>query len=403
MRIKELKNKKILILGFGKEGKDSYAALKKLFPKKKIAIADEKKNGKDYLKAVRNYNLIIKTPGIPTRVVKPFLKKGAKITSQTEIFFDNCPGMIIGITGTKGKGTTASLIYQILKRAGLKARLVGNIGKPVFQILLGSRGDHIFVYELSSHQLQNLKKSPHIAVFLNLFPDHLDYYKNLGEYQRAKENIVLFQTKEDFFIYNKDDKIVIKIAKKTKAKKIPVQGKFNVLNRKAAIAVAKLFGIPEKKIEQAVKNFKPLPHRLEFVGRFNGIDFYDDSMSTIPEVTIAALDDLGRKVKTLIVGGSDKGSDYSKLAKKILQNKIRTLIIFPGTGEKVWQKILKIRKNNLPSPFFVNSMKDAVEISFQKTKRGEVCLLSPGAASFNFFRDYSERGSLFKKYAKKKR
>lgn len=419
MRLSELKDKKILILGFGREGKDSYLALKKLFPGKKIGVADEKKNGKDYLKEVKNYDVIIKTPGIPQRAVKPFLKKGAKITSQTEIFFDNYPGMIIGVTGTKGKGTTATLIYQILKKGGLKAHLIGNIGKPVFQTLLKSKKQDIFVYELSSHQLQNLKKSPHIAVFLNLFPDHLDYYKSFKEYQKAKENVALFQTKEDFFIYNRDDKIVKEIAKKTKAKKIPfnlclkwklkqiikrkeipLKGDFNLLNVGAAVEVAKLFSISRKKIREGIKTFKPLPHRLEFVGKYKGIKFYDDSMSTLPEVTMAALDALGNKVKTLIIGGSDKGSDYSELAQKILQSNLKTLIIFPGTGGKVWQEILKIRDNNLPEPFFVSSMKEAVKIAYQKTSRGEVCLLSPGAASFNLFQDYRERGNLFKRYSR---
>ncbi len=433
MRLSELKDKKILILGFGREGKDSYLALKKMFPGKKIGIADEKKNGKDYLKAVRNYDVIIKTPGIPGRIVKPFLKKGIKMTSQTEIFFDNFKGTIIGVTGTKGKGTTCSLIYQILKKAGLKAHLVGNIGKPVFQYLLKGKGEDIFVYELSSHQLQNLKKSPHIAVFLNLFPDHLDYYKNFNAYQKAKENIALYQTQNDFFIYNRDDKIVKEIAKTTKAQKlsfncclirrikqqdIPLRGEFNLQNIKAAIVVGKILGVSERDIARAIKNFKPLPHRLEFVGRHKGIDFYNDSMSTIPEVTMAALDALGSKVKTLILGGSEKGSDYAELAQKIAQSKIRTLIIFPGTGEKVWQEILALKKTNLPQPFFVDSMSEAVMIAYQQTSRparnasrsdaggGEVCLLSPGAASFNLFRDYKERGNLFKRhirqYAKKR-
>ena len=207
-----LKNKKILVLGFGKEGKDNYLALRKLFPGKTIGIADKlefkelpKKNqelikkdknlklylGKNYLLSLKNYQLIIKTPGIRLSSLKPFLRtcslhsqnldsslrsklrKKTKITSQTEIFFECCPGKIIGVTGTKGKGTTSSLIYQIFKKSGFKAHLIGNIGRPVFQTLLRAKTSDIFVYEISSHQLQSLKKSPYIAVFLNLYPDHL--------------------------------------------------------------------------------------------------------------------------------------------------------------------------------------------------------------------------------------
>jgi len=179
MKLEELKDKKILILGFGREGRDNFLALRKLFPKKILAIADrmeleelpkkiqkplkfEKKLklyfGKDYLKALEKYDLIIKTPGIPLKTIKPFLKRGQRMTSQTEIFFDNCPGIIVGVTGTKGKGTTASLIYKILKKGGKKVKLIGNIGKPVFQTLLRAKRGDIFVYELSSHQLQNLIK-----------------------------------------------------------------------------------------------------------------------------------------------------------------------------------------------------------------------------------------------------
>lgn len=453
MKLNELKNKKILVLGFGREGKDSFLALRKLFPEKVLAVADRLKIkpqrspadsgtlrgrdlrfkkvkwhlGENYLKALKNYNLIIKTPGIPLRIVKPFLKKKTKVTSQTEIFFDNCPGKIVGVTGTKGKGTCASLIYQILKKGGLKAHLVGNIGKPVFQTLLKAKPGEIFVYELSSHQLQNLKKSPQIAVFLNLYPAHLDYFRNFKEYQRAKENITRWQTKKDFFVYNKDEKPLTEIAEKTRAQKIPfglksnvmdfkrslqmyyrnrrgkisLKGKFNLLNILAATKVGELFNIPTKKISEAVKKFKPLPHRLEFVGKYKGIAFYNDSLATVPQATMAALDALGDKVRTLILGGSDSKVDFSDLVKRILKSNIRTLIFLsPGTGEKIWEKIKSLKKKKVPVPFFVSSMKRGVEIAFENTEKGEVCLLSPAAPSFNLFQNYRVRGNLFKKWVK---
>ncbi|MDI6883042.1 MAG: UDP-N-acetylmuramoyl-L-alanine--D-glutamate ligase [Patescibacteria group bacterium] len=437
MELNELKNKRILILGFGKEGKDSFLALRKMFPEKVLGIADQVsgfrfqvsgliKNdkklklhfGKNYLKAIKNYDLIIKTPGIPSRVIKPFLKRGTKVTSQTEIFFENCPGIIIGVTGTKGKGTTSSLIYQILRKGGLKVKLVGNIGKPVLQTLLKATKDDIFVYELSSHQLENLKKSPQIAVFLNLYPAHLDYYGSFKNYKKVKENITLHQTKNDFFIYNSEQKELKELTKKTKAKKIPITarkykfitnirknllGRFNIFNIASAVAVAELFDVPKNKIIKAIKEFKPLLHRLEFVGKYKGIAFYNDSLATVPQSAEGALDALGDKVKTLILGGSKvKGFDFSQLAKKILKSKVRTLIFLsPGTAQEVLQEILFLKKKKLPQAFFVSSMPEAVKIAYQQTNKREICLLSPGAPSFNLFRNYKERGNLFKKYVKK--
>ena len=458
MRLEELENKKILILGFGREGTDSFLALRKLFPKKPLAIADKMESkelpkstqkflkldkkvklyfGKDYLKSLKNYDLIIRTPGIPLSIINPFLthstrastelsrmssgQEKQKVTSQTEIFFENYPGTIIGVTGTKGKGTVAALIYQILKKSGLKVRLAGNIGKPVFQTLLKAETKEIFVYELSSHQLQGLKKSPQIAVFLNLWPAHLDYFKNFKEYQKAKENITRYQTKKDFFIYNSNQKLLREIAKKSKAKKIPfgvknvkelakiisqkeipLKGKSNFLNVLAAVKVGELFNVKVLKIREAVRSFKSLPHRLEFVGKYRGIAFYNDSLATVPQATVAALDGLGDKVKTLILGGSDSRVDFSVLIKRILKSNLRTLIFLsPGTGEQIWQKITALKKTKLPNTFFVSSMGEAVKKAFQSTGSGEICLLSPGAPSFNLFQDYQERGDLFKRLVKK--
>jgi len=443
MYLNELKDKKTLVLGFGKEGKDNYLALRKLFPKKILTIADKlgfkelsKKNqellkkdknlklylGKDYLKSLKDYQLIIKTPGIRLNSLKPFLRKKTKITSQTEIFFKYCPGKIIGVTGTKGKGTTSSLIYQILKKSGFRSHLVGNIGKPVFQTLLKAKKEDIFVYELSSHQLQSLKKSPYIAVFLNLYPDHLDYYKNFKEYCQAKESIASYQTKKDYFIYNSEQKLLREIAKKSKAKKIPfdakkiknlekiiarkeipLKGDFNLLNILAAVLVGKIFNISSEKMRRAIRSFKPMPHRLEFVGKYKGIEFYNDSFATIPQATIAALDALGKEVKTLILGGSSKREiDFPLLAKKILKSKIENLILFPDTGKEIWKEILNFKKDkkNLPKSFFVSSMAEAVKTTYRCTKKGSICLLSPASASFSIFRNYKERGNLFKKYVR---
>jgi UDP-N-acetylmuramoylalanine--D-glutamate ligase len=469
MKISDLEKKRVLILGFGREGQDTFRFLRKLFPKKIIGIADrnlrlKNKNhspytyglgpapayrsgglklvkwhlGENYLKALKNYDIIIKSPGIPPKILEPYIKDIKKnqldkksrwiksqvprVTSQTEIFFENCPGKIVGITGTKGKSTTATLIYEILKSGGVKAHLIGNIEKPVLSYLPKAKPDDVYVYELSSHQLYNLKKSPQIAVLLNIYPEHLDYYRNFKEYVNAKANITRYQTKNDYLIYNAGNKIVREIAKKSKSKKIPfgssipfeflsrwikiqVKGEFNLLNMMAAVAVGKIFGISDKDIKKVIEKFKPLPHRLELVGTFKGITFYNDALATIPEATIGALDALGDRVETIMLGGYERNIDFKNLAKRVLKSKIKNVILFPTTGEKIWQEIVKIGRGRacavLPKHFFVDNMKEAVKLAYQHTKKGKICLLSTASPSFSIFKDYKEKGNLFKKYVRK--
>lgn len=366
---------------------------KKLFPGKKIGIADQKQ-GKDYLKKINNYDVIVKSPGIPFKILPKNVL--SKITTQTEIFFDNCPGMIIGVTGTKGKSTTSYWIYQILKNGGLRAHLMGNIGKPVLTSLLKAKKEDIFVYELSSHQLYNLKRSPHIAVLLNIFPEHLDYYRSFKEYVNAKANIAKYQTEKDYLIYSFKNPLVKKIAQKSKARKIPIEGKYYELNREAAKAVAKIFKVPFP------KKLKSLPHRLEYVGKFGGIEFYNDSLSTVPEAAIEAIDFLGDKVQTLILGGYDRGLDFRKLAERIAKSRVETLILFPTTGRRIWHDV-RHRMSNMGHPMsniFVKDMKEAVKLAYKYTNKGKICLLSPASPSFGIFKDYAERGDLFKKFVK---
>jgi len=445
--LENFKDKQILILGMGKEGIDSYLALRKLFPHKVLAVGDKKKIGQfdkkirailakdknlkkyfgqNYLAKAGDYDLIIKTPGISRKELRSFLEgrseaPSSRITSQAEIFYDNFPGLIIGVTGTKGKGTTSGLIYQILKTTGFKAFWLGNVGKPVLQYLLKAKPDHIAVYEISAQQLQGLKKSPQIAVFLNLFSDHLDYFVNFQDYTKAKANIAIHQTKNDFLIYNSDDSLVKKIAQQSKARKIafsetklkivkgiinpkeiPLPGEFNQLNVLAAILATAPFNIPKEKIKKAIKNFHNLPHRLEFAGKYQGIEFYNNSMATVPETTILDLKTFNGRPISLIAGGSDKGSDYSLLAKEIAKSSVKNLIILgQGTGQKIEEgaKLLPQRKE-LRS-FLAITMREAVKICCQQTPRNGVCLLSPASASFNMFKDYQDRGKQFKKWVKK--
>ncbi|MDP2664336.1 MAG: Mur ligase family protein, partial [bacterium] len=262
-----------------------------------------------------------------------------------------------------------------------------------------------------------LRKSPQIAVFLNIYPEHLDYYRNFKEYARAKANIVLYQKKGDYLIYNAQDKIIREIVKKSKierrnseakvkmrtsfsspARKVPIQGRYYELDKEAARTVGKIFRIPQKTISRALKSFKYLPHRLEPVGTYKGITFYNDALATIPEATIEAMKALGSRVETIMLGGFERNIDFKELAKKVLKSKIKNVILFPTTGRRIWRDIVKFSKGRgVPEHFSANSMEEAVRLAYLHTKKGKICLLSTASPSFSIFKDYEEKGNLFKK------
>jgi len=391
MKLQDLKVKTILILGFGREGKATLNFLNKHFPEKEIALADQS-DGDNYLDKINDFDVIIKSPGIPfLPEIQKAKDEGKIITSATEIFFDNCKGQIVGVTGSKGKSTTSSLIYEVLKKGGLDVYLVGNIGIPALEVLDQGDENSIFVYELSSFQLENLKKSPHIAVITNIYPEHLDHHGSFGAYKDAKANIVKYQNENDYVIFNKDNKECKDMAELSDAKNKYGYSDQPPFSKDIAIYIGKLFNISDQNIKQAIDNFKTLPHRLEYIGEFKGIKFYNDSLATIPQATIRALKVLGANVQTLIAGGFDRGVDYSILGSIIMKSEIKNLILFPTTGEKIGKLVGdKIKK------FKVDNMKDAARIAFEQTNPGKIVLLSPASSSFNLFRDYEDRGNQFK-------
>jgi len=418
MKIQALKNKKILILGFGLEGLDTFLFLKKRFPKKEIFVADIKElkefdskskkalkkasliSGKNYLSRIKGFDVIVKTPGIPLGRIKKYVGR-AIVTSQTELFLDNCKSSVVGITGTKGKSTTSALLCHVLKKNGFDAYLVGNIETPALSYLEKAKKKTIFVYEMSCHQLDGLRKSPDVAVFLNVYPEHLDYYKSFKEYFSAKANIALHQKKSDYFVFNPKFSLIKVLAKKVKSKSVPIKNDKIVSNithqdnLNAVLEVCRILKLSRDKALKAMGSFKKLAHRLEYAGEHKGIRFYDDSISTIPESTIYALEELGSDVQTLIAGGLDRGINYKKLGKRIDSSKVKTLILFPDSGEKIL-KTIKRKINH----HFVSSMDAAVELCFKNTEKGKICLLSPASSSYNLFKNFKERGDLFKKYAK---
>ena len=411
MKIKDLKDKKILILGFGLEGKDTFLFLRKHFSKKEIYIADKNnvkdpklKNviwilGDNYLSLIKDFDIVIRTPGISLKKIKT----KAFITSQTELFLENFKGTVIGVTGTKGKSTTSSLIYHVLKTNKLNAYLVGNIENPALSYL--DKKKSIIIYEMSCHQLDGLKISPHVAVFLNIYQEHLDYYSNFKEYFKAKANIAIHQKSKDFFVFNPKFKLINNLS--VKSKKIPISNYDNVFidnpwlldithkdNLIAVFRVCEMY-VDLDKILKTLRSFKGLPHRLEYVGKYNSIHFYDDSISTIPESTIYALDRLGDDVETLIIGGQDRGIDFKELGEKITNSNVKNLVVFPESGDK----ILKLIKRKIKH-YFVSSMQKAVDFCFKNTSKNKICLLSNASPSYGIFKNFKERGDLFKKYVK---
>lgn len=413
MRLEELKKyKKILIVGRGIEGASALQFLKKFHKEAKIDVVD-KKDGANYLAYQNNYDLVIKSPGVKKELIK------APYTTPTNIFFANVLGNSIGVTGTKGKSTTVSLIDAILKKQGIKSRLVGNIGNAMLsELLLSNSKDDVFVIELSSYQLDDIKYSPHISVITNLYQGHIDYHRGLDKYWRSKLNIIKYATTNDYFVYNSKFQILQKAAATASAKPIKIDeekqvenletsllGSHNRDNINAAVCVARLFKIKDETIISAISDFRPLPHRLENIGKYHGIVFVDDAISTTPESTIAALKTI-ENVDTIFLGGSDPGYDFSSLVEEIKNKEIRNMVLFPDSGKKILSAIPSKMRSNL-NILSTDSMEEAVIFAFKNTKQGGVCLLSTACPSYSLWRNYLDKAADFQKnvekYGKKKK
>ncbi len=409
MKLDELKKyKKILLLGYGKEGKATEKFLKKYLPESIVGISD-KKFDPNYLEEQKNYDLVIRSPGVKKNlIIKDY-------TTATNIFLANIKNVVIGVTGTKGKSTTVSLIYLILKKAGKKVHLVGNIGYPMLEEILKPIGkDDIFVCEFSSYQLDDIKYSPHISVVLDLFPEHMDYHDGVENYYQAKKNIITYLTVNDYFIYNPQFLELKAWADKTRCKTIPFEqnipienkdipliGEHNRENIKAAVTVVHLFNVDNRIIRGAIKEFKPLPHRLEMIGNFKGIIFYDDAISTTPESTIFAIKSL-KDIGTIFLGGEDRGYDFKILIRTILDYYIPNIILFPDSGLKMLS-LLKTMAKKIPRTLITSSMDKAVKFAYQYTPKDSICLLSNASPSYSLWKNFEEKGDQFQFFVKKYR
>ena len=419
-----LAGRKILIAGYGREGKSAEALIKQLVPESPYTIAVQVENGK--WKAENGewhedwpFDMVIKSPGIPNFQFPIF---NFQLTSLTDLFLQVYGDMTIGVTGTKGKSTTASLIHHLLPGS----ILAGNIGIPLFDILDDLREDSIVVAELSCHQLENIHRAPHISVLLNLFQEHLDHYENYLGYKMAKMQIALKQHEDDHFFWCSDaaelDELVrsqampgvlhpyslsdISDEERTLLESCPLEGEHNRSNALVACRVVRTMKeeLRTKKGVQAeplssylsrLSSFQGLRHRMEKVGIYRGITWYDDSISTIPAAAIAAVKALGR-VDTLILGGFDRGIDYQPLVDFLKEHPIQNLVFVGAAGRRIHSSLITHRSSLIEDDY-----EKIVPWCAEHTPQGGVVLLSPAAASYDAFKNFEHRGDFYAEQIKK--
>lgn len=396
--------------------------------------------GENYLDNLVGYDIIFRSPSMRPDIkpIEKELNRGAILTSEIEMLIDLCPGKVIGITGSDGKTTTTTLIYNMLKEEGYNCYLGGNIGIPLFAKIDEMKPEDIVVLELSSFQLMTLKKSPDIAVITNISPNHLDIHKDYEEYINAKRNIYLYQKSDDVVVLNYDNDITREFADTAKSKvkyfsvntrlddgvildqniiktshgKIRKQiinvndilllGRHNIENACTAIAAVEDLVKPES-IVNVLKTFKGVEHREEFVRELNGVKWYNDSIGSSPTRTIAGLLSFPQKV-ILIAGGYDKHLDYTDLGKYIVDH-VKALILMGQTKEKIKTAVLQEldkRQENIELPLVeCTSLEETVEAANKYAKEGDTVFFSPASASFDMFKNFEERGRKFKELVEK--
>lgn len=425
---------KVGILGYGREGQATLAFLKKdkAYKKAEFFILDksvpQKKvpgativAGENYLDNLQEFDIVFRTPGIPYLLpqIQKAKKDGVIISSLTKLFFERCPAQIIGVTGTKGKGTVATLIYNILKAAKKDAYLAGNIGVPALTILPKLKKTSIVALELSSFQLQDLEASPEVAVVLDMFPDHQDAHTSLKEYYGAKASITRYQNKTSGVFYYPDNTPSKTIAGKSAGKKVPVRatgftlftqpdlkikGYHSFRNAVMAAHVARAADIGDEIIRKAITNFRGNEHRLEFVTTSNGINVYNDSASTTPDSSAAAIRAFPGEHLVIMLGGKDKNLDCTPLLRALQSKEAKGVQAIVLVGENAGKVQAALSTNPLPL-FHCATLEEAVKKSYEILLADPMTIAkniiySPGATSFDMFKNYAERGTAFKNIVK---
>lgn len=389
--------------------------------------------GKNCLEKLKGFNIIFRSPScLPTRKeLQEEADRGAIVTTEVEMLMEMCPCKIIGVTGSDGKTTTTSMINAILKKAGYNTFLGGNIGTPLFTKLPEIKPDDIVVLELSSFQLMNMQISPDIAVITNITPNHLNIHKDYQEYIDAKKNIFKNQDENGILILNYDNDITRSCAKEAKGKviffsskekldngfivdeeiikecedkvrkhilntnEVILSGNHNFQNIATALAATKTLVDTDIAV-QAIKEFKPVEHRIEFIREIDGVKWYNDSASSSPTRTLSGINAFKENI-VLIAGGYDKNLDYEPLAKPVL-DKVSKLILIGQTAEKIFDAVKNEadKQNKKIDIYMCDSLEQTIDIAKKTSKKGDVVLFSPASASFDMFKNFADRGEKFK-------
>ena len=418
---------KVAIAGYGLEGESNYryftargddVTIVDENESPKMALPDDAKTllGDGVFAKLDDFDLVVRTAGLKPSAITT----RGNVWSATNEFFARCPAPIVGVTGTKGKGTTCSLIASILRASGQKVHLVGNIGVPALDALESIEPEDVVVYEMSSFQLWDLQKSPQVAVVLMIEPDHLDVHADMEEYLAAKSHIVVHQSAKDIVIYhptNPDTATVVAPAESRRVRyaipddgqvyvkentffvqnapicsvdTLQIPGAFNHENACAAISAALAAGASIDFVEAGLRDFHGLPHRLKFVRELNGIKYYDDSIATTPGSAIAALSAFDAS-KTIILGGSDKGADYREVV-MACRDANATVVAIGQTGERIHELCEEL---GVVSVRETGKMPEVVRVATAHAKENSVVILSPASASFDQYESYSDRGDQF--------
>lgn len=437
MYMSDFVHKRILILGAGREGISAARYILHIHPDADVTLADHSENiptvagvtmriGKQYPVALNEWDLVVISPGIPPHT--PLLQTANAITTATNIFFEDVLGTVVAVTGSKGKSTTSSLIAGILKHNHPRVHLVGNIGTPALDVLREhNTRDELFVYELSSYQASRLVEGPDVAVIVNLFPEHLDYHGGIEAYYRDKLRITTSQTADHVVLYNAANAELASRINASPARRIswpdergarvsgdaiyygtehiveladiPLLGRHNIENCLGAVTVGKYFQIPNEEIGKAIRSFIPLRHRLQNVGTYHGMTFYDDAISTTPESTTAALHAV-QNVGCIFLGGQDRGYTFAAFSREIAKRKIPVIVYFPDTGAAI-KNAIEATGYTPAHTLETRSMEEAVRFAYAHTPEDSVCLLSCASPSYSIFKNFEDKGDQFQHWVKK--